>query len=83
MLVGNDDKCKNIGKGTIQIKMHDGVIRTLFKVRHVPDLKKNLISLGTWENHECKYAGENGIMKISNGIQNLMKGIMTESLYVL
>jgi len=29
--------------------MHDGMIRTLTNVRHVPDLKRNFISLGTLE----------------------------------
>nr|KYP38721.1 Retrovirus-related Pol polyprotein from transposon TNT 1-94 [Cajanus cajan] len=46
VFMGNDMACKTIGIRTIQIKMHDGVIRTLTEVRHVPDLKKNLISVG-------------------------------------
>ena len=28
------------------IKMSDGVVRTLEEVRHIPEVKKNLISLG-------------------------------------
>ena len=39
--------CKVIGIGTVRIKMHDGIVRNLKDVRHVPHLKKNLISLGT------------------------------------
>ncbi|KAE8693888.1 putative pentatricopeptide repeat-containing protein [Hibiscus syriacus] len=43
-----DDRCCNIvGIGDVRIKMHDGSVRTLSGVRHIPDLKKNLISLGT------------------------------------
>ena len=34
-------------EGNITFKMFDGVIRTLCDVRHVPNLRKNLISLGT------------------------------------
>ncbi|KAL0360891.1 UNVERIFIED_CONTAM: hypothetical protein Sradi_3773600 [Sesamum radiatum] len=30
-----------------RIKMYDGTVRTLFDVEHIPDLKKNQISLGT------------------------------------
>ena len=32
--------CKVIGIGTVRIKMHDGIVRTLKDVRHAPDLKK-------------------------------------------
>ncbi|KAE8691550.1 ABC transporter B family member 18 [Hibiscus syriacus] len=42
-----DDRCCNIvGIGDVRIKMYDGSVRTLSGVRHIPDLKKNLISLG-------------------------------------
>jgi len=29
VLMGNDSQCKAMGNGTIQIKMHEGMIRTL------------------------------------------------------
>ena len=34
------------GIGTIKLKMYDGLIRTISGVRHVKDLKKNLLSVG-------------------------------------
>ena len=43
--MGNDAPCKIVGIGSVKIKMYDGVVRTLTEVRHVPELKKNLISL--------------------------------------
>jgi len=43
VLMGNNMPCKTIGTGSIKIRMHDGIVRTLSNVRHVPDLKKNLI----------------------------------------
>ncbi|GJR43097.1 kinase-like domain, phloem protein 2-like protein [Tanacetum coccineum] len=46
VFMGNDSPSKAVGIGTIWIKMHDGVFRTLTDVRYVPDIKKNLISLG-------------------------------------
>lgn len=45
--MGNNTSYKVIGIGNIIIKMFNGVVRTLCDVRHVPNLKKNLISLGT------------------------------------
>nr|GEW22460.1 retrovirus-related Pol polyprotein from transposon TNT 1-94 [Tanacetum cinerariifolium] len=39
--------------GNIQVKMHDSVVRTITRVRHVPDLKRNLISLSTLKANRC------------------------------
>jgi hypothetical protein len=43
--MGDDSSHQIIGIGSIQIKMHDDIIRTLTDVRHIPDMSKNLISL--------------------------------------
>ena len=42
-----------------QIKMFDSVVRTLGDVRHVPDLKKNLISLGTLDSNGFTFTATN------------------------
>ncbi|GJS54946.1 retrovirus-related pol polyprotein from transposon TNT 1-94 [Tanacetum coccineum] len=52
---------------TIQINMFDGTVRTLTDVRHVPELKKNLISLGTLDSIGCDYRGRGGVLKVSKG----------------
>ena len=38
--------CRIAGVGTVRIRMYDGRVRKLTEVRHVPDIHKNLISLG-------------------------------------
>ena len=43
--MGNDAICPVIGICTVKIKMFDGVVRVLSNVRHILDLRKNLISL--------------------------------------
>jgi hypothetical protein len=58
VLMENDVACKIVSIGTIKIRMHDGIVRTLTNVRHIPDLKKNLISLGTLDSLGYKYSGE-------------------------
>ena len=64
--------------------MFDGVVRTPGDVRHVPDLKRNLISLTTLNAKGYKYTGEGGVMKISKGALVVMKGHQkTIMLYVL
>ena len=45
VLMGNNASCKVAGIRIVRIKMFDGVVRTLGDVRHVPYLKRNLISL--------------------------------------
>ena len=52
------------GHGTIRIKIHDGTIRTLMNVKHVPNLKKKLISLGALEENSCKIIMEDGVLKL-------------------
>ncbi|CAL8996546.1 unnamed protein product [Prunus brigantina] len=49
VLMGNNNACKTQGIGKICLKMHDGTVRELSDVRYVPDMKKNLISLGALE----------------------------------
>jgi hypothetical protein len=44
--MGNGVTCKIVDIGTIRIRMHDGIVRPLTNVRHIPDLKKNLIFFG-------------------------------------
>ncbi|GKA87844.1 retrovirus-related pol polyprotein from transposon TNT 1-94 [Tanacetum coccineum] len=72
-----------VGIGTIQIKMFDGTVRTLKDVRHVPELKKNLISLGTLDSIGCDYQGRGGVLKVSKGALVVMKGEKTNGLYLL
>lgn len=57
ILMGNDAVSQTIGIGTISIKCHDGVVRILGDVRHVPDLRM-IISLGSLASLGCKFSGE-------------------------
>ena len=47
--MGNDTLCKTVNIGNIHMRMFDGHVRTLTNVRYVPDLRKNLLSLGDLE----------------------------------
>ena len=48
-VMGDDHPCNIEGMGTVRIKMDDGIIRELKEVRYVPQLKRNLISVGALE----------------------------------
>ena len=72
--MGNDASCRVVGMGNIKVKMFDGVIRTLCDVRHVLNLRKNLISLGTLDSNGFSYKSANGVMKVSKGVLTMTKG---------
>ena len=65
------------------IKMFDGVVRVLSNVRHVPILRKNLISLGVFDNLGYSYSSKGGIIKITKGVLMVMKGSKVSTLYRL
>jgi len=81
--MGNYAQYKVTGIDTVKIKTHDGVVRILSNVRYVPDLKRNLVSLGTLESKGCKYSTEGGVLKVSKDSRILLKGLRHGSLYVL
>lgn len=46
VLMGNNMTCDVAGFGSIRFKLSDGSFKVLTGVRHIPDLKRNLISVG-------------------------------------
>ena len=45
----------------IRVKMFDGIVGMLCDVRHVLDLRKNLITLGTLDDNGFSYKTANGV----------------------
>ncbi|MGV7343109.1 hypothetical protein PJI17_30885, partial [Mycobacterium kansasii] len=83
VFMGNGFACNVVAVGMVRIRMFDGVKRTLIDVRHVPDLKQNLISLGVLEAKGCKYTGIDSALKVSKGAQVIMKAQRLGNLYKL
>ncbi|KAJ4724837.1 Retrovirus-related Pol polyprotein from transposon TNT 1-94 [Melia azedarach] len=85
VLMGNNVACVacEVGIGSIRIKMYDGVCRELQNVRYVPELKRNLISLGMVDRLGCSYKAENGVLKVVKGSLVIIKGIRKNGLYIL
>ena len=71
--LGDDKPCNVVGIGQIKLRMHDGVVRTLTDVRYVPDLKKNLISLGTLHTNGFRYKTVDDGLKVSKGAMTVMR----------
>ena len=83
VLLRNNLDCKIAGIGTVSVKMYDGVTRDLKQVRFVPDLRRNLISLGIIDQLGCNIKAENGQIEIIEKGVVIMKGIIRNGLYVL
>ena len=60
--------------GNIRVKMFDGGIRMLCDVRHAPNLRENMISLGTLDSKGFNYKSSNGVIKVRKGVLTVMKG---------
>jgi len=68
-----------VGIGDVRIRMYDVTVRTLCDVRHIPELKKNLISLGTLHKNGFipKADEDRETIKIVKGALTVMKGKIT------
>jgi len=44
--MGNDASCRVVDVGSVKVRMFDGVIHTITEVKHKPDLRRSLISVG-------------------------------------
>ncbi|KAB5561215.1 hypothetical protein DKX38_006172 [Salix brachista] len=71
-----------IGIGDVEIKLPNNSTWRLQQVRHVPELKKNLISVGQLDEsgHSINFAG--GIWKVSKGVMILARGKKIGTLYM-
>ena len=83
VLLGNNKTCKIACVGSVRFKLHDESIRLLTKVRYIPDLKRNLISLGEFDKKEYNFQGEKSILKVMKGSKEVLKGMKKQGLYTL
>ncbi|KAG6385148.1 hypothetical protein SASPL_153976 [Salvia splendens] len=79
--MGNDSPCKTAGIGSIKLRNQDGSTRILKDVRYVPQLKKNLISLGALESKGLVVMMRDEILKATSGALVMLKGVRKNNLY--
>lgn len=82
-MLGNDESCKVKGIGSVKIKMFDGKLRILTNARYVPELKINLISLGTLNASGYEFNTERGQIHVTKSENIVMKGEKNNVLYIL
>ncbi|GKF99560.1 retrovirus-related pol polyprotein from transposon TNT 1-94, partial [Tanacetum coccineum] len=53
VFLGDNRACAIMGIGNVRVQMKDGLSFMLENVRYIPELKRNLISLGTLDREGC------------------------------
>ncbi len=73
MYLGDDQACGITGKGDVKIQLN-GSVWKLDNVKHVPDLRKNLISIGqlALDGYVTTFTGDK--WKISKGAMTIAQG---------
>jgi len=54
--------------------MFDGVVQIVIGVRHMPDVKRNLILLGTLDARGYWYSSQGGALQVFKGSMVIIKG---------
>ncbi|KAJ0844964.1 putative RNA-directed DNA polymerase [Helianthus annuus] len=72
--LGDDHPCQIKGIGTISFKLNNGTVIDITNVRYIPELKRNLISLGTFEKKGYTVVLRDGKAKIVKGSLVVLTG---------
>ncbi|GFZ06608.1 hypothetical protein Acr_18g0007780 [Actinidia rufa] len=72
-----------VGRGSVRFRMADGRSVTLTEISHVPNLRKNLISIGMLDAKGCRFDASGEILKVSKGNKEMLWGKKTGGLYRL
>ncbi|GJR70297.1 retrovirus-related pol polyprotein from transposon TNT 1-94 [Tanacetum coccineum] len=74
VLLGDNRECKIRGIGKVRVQLKDGSSFVLHNVRYIPELKRNLISLGTLEKEGYTVKLQSGKIKVINGSRVVLSG---------
>ena len=80
--MGDDKPCKIVGMGKFLVKQQNGNQWLLKEVRHVADLKKNLISTGQLGSEGCVKTFTDKTWKVTKGALIIEKGEKVGTLYL-
>ncbi|GFZ10943.1 hypothetical protein Acr_22g0003410 [Actinidia rufa] len=81
--MANNTSSRVVGKGSVLFRMVDGRSMTLIEVRHVPNLQKNLISIGMLDSKGCSFDANGGTLRVSKGNKEMLWVKKTRGLYRL
>ncbi|GFS37024.1 hypothetical protein Acr_00g0049300 [Actinidia rufa] len=81
--MANNTASRVVGRGSVRFCMVDERSVTLTEVRHVPNLRKNLISIGMLDAKGYSFDASGGILRVSKGNKEMLWGKKTGGLYRL
>ncbi|GFZ16423.1 hypothetical protein Acr_25g0008320 [Actinidia rufa] len=81
--MANNTASRVVSKGSVRFRMADGRSVTLTEVKHGPDIRKNLISIGMLDSKGCRFEASGGTLSVSKGNKEMLWGRKTEGLYRL
>ncbi|GFY97295.1 hypothetical protein Acr_11g0016010 [Actinidia rufa] len=81
--MANNTSSRVLGKGSVRFRTVDGRSVMLTEVRHVPNLRKNLISIGMLDSKGCSFDASGGTLRVSKGNKEMLWGKKTGGLYRL
>ena len=82
VLLGDDAACAIVGKGTVAVKLANGNEWLLQEVRHIPALRKNLISTGQLDEEGCVSTFGQKKWKVTKGAMVIARGEKVKTLYI-
>jgi len=65
--LGEDEPCNVVGKGDVVVSLSNGSTLKLRNIRHLPKLKRNLISVGQLVDGVMKITFDGNVCKITKG----------------
>jgi len=68
---------------TILIKIFDGMMRELKKVMYVPQMKRNIISVGVLKTLGLELSIKDGVFEMIRDSMLVLKGVRCNNLYYL
>nr|GFA24426.1 hypothetical protein [Tanacetum cinerariifolium] len=77
--LGDNKECKIRGIGKVKIQLRDGSSFVLHNVMYIPELKRNLILLGTLEKRGFTVKLQSGKVKVINGFRVVLSGIRRDN----
>ena len=82
VLLGEDEPCKIVGMVKVHIKLNNGYEWMLKYVRHIPDMNRNMISIGQLGDSGCLSTIRKTWWKITKGALVIEKGDRIGMLYL-
>ncbi|WKA06698.1 hypothetical protein VitviT2T_024587 [Vitis vinifera] len=81
--MGNDGSAKSIGIGDVRLETSNGTMLTLKNVKHISDIRMNLISTGKLDDEGFCNTFRDSQWKLTRGSMVIAKGNKSSSLYLM